>query len=150
MIREGADAWTSGIIYGAVVQAVMMYGLETWVMTPCIGRFWGGFHHRVVLRMTGRQPHIGRDGGWVYPLLEDTMTEAVLQEVETYVSCIYKKVAHFIATRPIMDLCLASERRPVQGWPSGGGSRTFCTWRGYIRQLKRKNGQRGEKMNGTD
>ena len=38
LIREDADAPTSGIIYVAVVQVVLLYGSETWVMTPRIGR----------------------------------------------------------------------------------------------------------------
>ena len=33
LIREGADARTLGRIYMALVQAVMLYGLETWLMT---------------------------------------------------------------------------------------------------------------------
>ena len=41
-------------------------------------RVLGGFHHRVARRLTGRQPCIGRDGGWVYPPLEDAMAEAGL------------------------------------------------------------------------
>ena len=49
---------------------------------------------------------------WIYPLLEDMMTDLGLQEVETYVSHIQNTAAQFIATRPIVDLCMASERRP--------------------------------------
>ena len=49
---------------------------------------------------------------WVYPPLDDAMAEVELQEVETYVSRRQNTVAQFIATRPIMDLCLAAERRP--------------------------------------
>ena len=37
LIREGADVWTLGRIYVAVVQEVLFYRLETWVMTPNIG-----------------------------------------------------------------------------------------------------------------
>ena len=40
------------------------------------------------------------------------MTEAVLQEVETYIFCIQNTAEQFIATRHIMDLCLMAERRP--------------------------------------
>ena len=39
------------------------------------------------------------------------MEEALLQEVETYTSHLHNTVAQFIATGPIMDLCLAVERR---------------------------------------
>ena len=40
------------------------------------------------------------------------MAEAGFQEVETYVSCHQNTVAQYIATRSIMDLCLAEKRRP--------------------------------------
>ena len=72
----------------------------------------GGFHHRVARRLTGVQPWRGWDDVWAYPFLEDAMAEAGLQKVETYVSRCYNTVAHFIVTRPIIGLCLATERRP--------------------------------------
>ena len=90
----------------------MLYGSETWVMNPHIGRALGGFHHRVVHRLTGRQPRKGRDEVWTYPPLEDAMAEAGIHEVETYVYRRHNKFAQFIAIRPIMDLCLTAERRP--------------------------------------
>ena len=48
---------------------------------------------------------------WIYPPLEDATKEAILQEVETYVSRRQNTFAQFIATRPITDLCLAAEWR---------------------------------------
>ena len=59
MTREGADDRTSGMSYVAVVQAVMMYGSETWVMKLCVGVILGRFHHRVARRLTVRQPWRG-------------------------------------------------------------------------------------------
>ena len=54
--------------------------------------------------MTGRKPQRGRDGVCKYPTLEDVVEEAGLKEVENYVSHLQNTVAHFIATRPIMNL----------------------------------------------
>ena len=101
-----------GQIYLAVVQLVMLYGSEIWVMNPQIGRVLGGLHHRVAHRMTGRKHRQGRDGVWIYPPPEDAMAEEGLQEVETYVSSRQNTVAQLIATRPIIDLCIAAEQRP--------------------------------------
>ena len=42
------------------------------------------FHHSVAHRLPGRKPLKGRDGMLIYPLLEDAMAEAGLQEVDTY------------------------------------------------------------------
>ena len=40
------------------------------------------------------------------------MVEVGLQEVETYVSLRQNTMAQYIATRPIVDMCLAAKRRP--------------------------------------
>ena len=69
MGREGVDARTSVQIYLVVVQLVILYVSETWLITPRIGRVLGIFHHRVDSRLTGRQPRQGRDGVWLYPPL---------------------------------------------------------------------------------
>ena len=50
------------------------------------------------------------------------MAELGLQEMETYVSDHQNTVAQYVATRPIMDLCLAEKRRP--------GPRVEIRWRG--------------------
>ena len=81
-------------------------------MTPRIGRVWGGFDHRVDHSLMGRQPWRGQDVVWVYPPLEEAMVEAELQEVETYFSRHQNTVVQFIATMPIIDLCLMAERSP--------------------------------------
>ena len=80
-------------------------------MTLCIGRVLGGLHQRVARRLTERQPMKVRYGGWVYLPLENAMAEVVLIEVETYVSFRQNTVAHVIATRPNIDVCLAAEQR---------------------------------------
>ena len=110
--REGTYDRTSGIFYVALAQAILMYRSETWFMYPCIGSMLGRFHHRVVQRLMGKQTSRRTDGTWVYPLLEEAMVEVGLQEVETYVACRHNTVAQYIATRTIMDLCMAAEWRP--------------------------------------
>ena len=60
LIREVSDARTLGKIYLAVVELVMIYGSDTWVLTPRMKRVLGGFHHRVARKLTGRQPLRGQ------------------------------------------------------------------------------------------
>ena len=82
LIREGADKQKLGNIYLAVVQLVLLYGSETWVLKPRMQRVLGGFHHRVDRRLTERQTWKRRYGGYVYSSLEDAMGEAGFQEVD--------------------------------------------------------------------
>ena len=53
---EGEDLRTSRSFYKAVFQATLLFGSETWVMTPRIGSNLGGFHHRVDLLLAVMQP----------------------------------------------------------------------------------------------
>ena len=90
----------------------MLYGSETWFLMPRMKGLLGRLHHRVACRLKGKQTQKGWDIGWIYPPLEYAMAEAVFQEVDTYVSCRQNTVAQYIATRPIMDLCMSEKRRP--------------------------------------
>ena len=53
---EGVYSQTSGMFYTAVVQEILLYGLEAWVMSPRIGKALGGFHHWLIRRLMGRTP----------------------------------------------------------------------------------------------
>ena len=54
--REGEVARTSGRFYLAVMQEILIFGLDMWVVTPHIVRDLGGFQHRVVRQIMGKQP----------------------------------------------------------------------------------------------
>ena len=73
---EGAYLKVLGIFFKAVVQAVLLFGSEMWVLTPRMGRALGSFQHGVARRITGRQPKKQDVGGWEYPLPEAAMGEA--------------------------------------------------------------------------
>ena len=47
LVWEVADPRTSGTLYKAVSQAIILFGPENWVMTLMIRRTLVRFHHRV-------------------------------------------------------------------------------------------------------
>ena len=67
--REGATPRVSGSFFKAVVQQVLLFGAETWVVTPKIDRSLSGFLHEEARRLTGWQAHRERDVDWYYPSL---------------------------------------------------------------------------------
>ena len=67
--REGANLRVSGMFFKAVVQAVLLFGSDTWVMTPCMEQALGSFQHRVIQQITGKHPRSWEEGVWDYPLL---------------------------------------------------------------------------------
>ena len=70
MRREGATPRISGSFFKAVVQRVLLFGAETWVVTPKMERALSGFLNGAARRLTGRQAWRGKNGEWYYPSLE--------------------------------------------------------------------------------
>ena len=52
------------IFFKALVQAVLIFGSEIWVLTPRMGRSLGIFQRRVARRVTGRHTRIREEGVW--------------------------------------------------------------------------------------
>ena len=66
-----------------MVQQVLLFGAEMWVVTPRIERALKSFIYGAARRITGRQPWRGWDGKWFYPSLEGDMKEAELKDIRT-------------------------------------------------------------------
>ena len=54
----------------------------------------------------------GRGGSWDYSSLEEAIVEAGFEGIGTYFMRRQNTVAQYILTRPILDLCERSTRRP--------------------------------------
>ena len=100
--REGADPKVSRSFYTAVTQQVLLYGVESWVLTKKMESSLDAFQGRVARRMTGRQPRRGRDGKWFYPSLVGALKEVGVVRTRTSVLRRQNTVTQFIATRPIL------------------------------------------------
>ena len=109
--REGATKRVSGNFFKAMVQQVLMFGAETWVVSPMMERALSAFIHGAARRLTGRKPRKGRDGKWHYPSLEGDMKEAGLTDVRTPINIRKNTFAQYIATRPLLDLCEGAKQR---------------------------------------
>ena len=79
MFIPPVDPVLSGFLFKAVVQAVLIFLSETWVVTPHMGRDLGGFQDQVERWLTGRIPRQKTDGEWRYTLVEAAKEEAGFQ-----------------------------------------------------------------------
>ena len=56
--QKGANLTVSGMFFKAVVQAVPLFGSETWVTNPHIGQAMGSSQHGVARGIMGRKTKI--------------------------------------------------------------------------------------------
>ena len=98
--------------YVEVLQAVLLLGSETWVLTPCLEKYLEGFNHRAVQRMVGMVPKHKRNETCVYPPIGEALAMVGLEEIRVYIACRHNTVVQYIDTHPIMDLCLSEDWNP--------------------------------------
>ena len=96
-----------------VVQAVLIFGFDTWVLTPWFEKSLESFHNRVVRRIVGMVPKSQQDGTWVYTPIRVVLAMVRLEEIGVYIARRQNMVVQYIATHNIMEFCLVGERKPV-------------------------------------
>ena len=99
---------------------MLLFGAETWVVTPKMERALSAFLHGAARRLTGRQARREKDGEWHYPSLEGDMKEAGLTDIRTSILRSQNTVTQYIATQPLLDLCERTTQR--------GGARVSRWW----------------------
>ena len=118
--QQGADPVICGHLYIAVVQSLLLYGSETWVVTPQMLTLLDGFHHRCTRRIAGMAPKFDvRTNSWSKPPIEEAFALTKLKPLAEYIQKRQNHIAEYVALRPIYSLCTQSVRR------SGSTNRTL-------------------------
>ena len=109
------------MFYKATVQAVLLFGSETWNLTPSAMKSLDGFHIRAAWRMaTVNKPVRRADGTWKYPSSEAVLEKVGLYTMSWYIDKRRQTIAAFIVNRPIFRYCMEAERKrgssPRQFW----------------------------------
>ena len=81
-----ADRITAGRFYVAVVQAVLLFGSKTWVLTPWLEKAIKEFRHQAAQQMSGMGPKRQRYGAWVYPPIGEALVLVGMEEIGVYIS----------------------------------------------------------------
>jgi hypothetical protein len=103
---ENTSPTIAAKFYLAVVQAILLYGSKTWVISLQAMAQLEGFHTRATWRMAQRhKPRQGPQKEWVYPKSEDILQECGMKTIAEYVQICPQTIAVYIATRPILQEC---------------------------------------------
>jgi hypothetical protein len=56
------------MFYKSIVQSVLLYGCETWVLSDRMISTLRGFHHRVAKKIAKKQAYLLAGTGFIHPL----------------------------------------------------------------------------------
>ena len=82
--REEAEPRVSAISYRAVVQAILLYGSETWVLSATMERKVEGIHTGFLRQIMGKRVRQLRDGTWQTPGAEGVREAAGTQSEDLH------------------------------------------------------------------
>jgi hypothetical protein len=93
---ENASPKVCGVFYKATIQAVLLFGSETWNLALPGLACLEGIHLRAAWQMSGRGLKKLPDGTWRYPNSEAVLREVGLQTIHHYIGVHWQQVANFI------------------------------------------------------
>ena len=109
LAREGATPRVMGYFYKAIVQAVLLYAAETWVLTERMMVALNTFHHRVARYIAGDHIQLLPNGEWELPRSEEVLEKSGLHTIEEYVRRRKQTITPWVRGRPIFERCLNSK-----------------------------------------
>ena len=99
-------------VYRAIIQAILLYGSETWVLqgTTTLHRL-EVFHRRCARFLTGKFIRQLPNGDWEYPHTEDVFKMAELESIESYIQKRKEQVAKHLSpeSKAITDIANSLE-----------------------------------------
>ena len=111
MRAENASPRVCGVFYKATVQSILLFGSETWNLSPVSLKSLEGFHIRAAWRMAGKRPLKLPDGTWTYPNSTEVLDEVWLNTIAHYIGVRRQHVANYIVDKPIFLSCVDGVRR---------------------------------------
>ena len=93
------------MFYCAVVQAVLLFGAETWVLLAEMSRNLEGVHVILLRQLTGQKAARQRDRTWRSVEAVRVPKEAGIQTLGTYIEKRQATVAEWVALRTILEIC---------------------------------------------
>ena len=139
MLRtENASPRIYGMFYKATVQAILLFGSETWNITTPMKNRLEGFHIRAAYRMVStNKPHRMPGGEWRYPALTDVLKEAGLFTITYYVEIRRQTITSTLSIGQFLIFAWRG-RDDVGPAPAsiGGSKRWILMWQGLRVQLQ--------------
>ena len=110
--KENAPPRVSTKFYKAIVQSILLYGSETWTLSPAALARLEGFHIHAAYRMA--KEHVPRRGPhqqWVYPPSDKVLEECGIHTIEHYIDVRRETIAKYVVDCSIYAECKETDRR---------------------------------------
>jgi hypothetical protein len=116
LAQSGATPKHMVSFYLTIVQAILLYGAETWVLSDAMKRKLSSFHNRCARYLTHMPIHQNAEGTWILPPTEQVLARAKLLPIQEYIRKRRETVKKYATTREILTIC--TDSRPLASNPN--------------------------------
>ncbi len=110
--RENAPPRVGAKFYKVIVKSVLLYGSETWVLSPAVLARLEGFHTPTAYQMANENvPRRGINLQWVYPPTDKVLEECGMHTIQHYIDVQWETIAKYVVGRSIHAECLGADRK---------------------------------------
>ena len=106
------------MFYRVVKLAVILFGLENWLISEAMDRTVEGTYMGFLIHITGKKALRKADGTWVTPRAELVWEVERTQSEMTYIGRRQGTMAQWVVLRPIFQVCTKGK-----GYEGGGRKR---------------------------
>ena len=111
--RKEANAKIMGTFYKTIIQTLLLYGSETWVINNTNLQKLKSFHNKCARQMCKNNIRYDPEKDvWHHPKTENVLKQCGLLPIEHYIQQRRNTLNHYIKARPIYSKCIAS--KPLQ------------------------------------
>jgi hypothetical protein len=116
LTSQGAHPMAMATFYKAIVQSVLLYGAESWVVTLEMERKLQSFHHRCARYIARDHIERNENGEWKVPPSEHVLKKLGLQKIQEYIQQRKSTVSSYAETTDIFIQCKKS--KPLASAPN--------------------------------
>jgi hypothetical protein len=114
LLHEKPTPSTTVMFYKSVAQTVLLFGSETWVVTPRMMNTLESFHRQVSCRIAGRSPvYLRREEQWSYPFCGDAYEKTGMHTGEECITHRRNIIVDYVASHHSFTLCCEAN---YKGW----------------------------------
>ena len=97
----------------AVVQELILYGSEIWVVTKKIMTFLEVFHHGISRQIMGMKEWMGDGGEWEWNLVDAALEATGIWLMRDYLWRWKANIEEYVMGRPIYEMCIGEDMMEV-------------------------------------
>ena len=112
LTSTGVTVCVGEMLYKAVLQMVLIYVRESWVVMGAMLKFMEGFHHQEDRRISGNMDQRTLGVEWQWPPVADALEISSLWPIKEYIQRQQATITEHIYYRPIYELCICTEKMP--------------------------------------